>query len=231
MFPLNDIHPNRYASFSFITLIIITVNVIILSIQFVLLETNTTAYLDFIYRYGSVPQRIWQGESGAVYTAVTATFLHGDIIHLGSNMLAMWVFGRRVEDACGHGRFLLYYLTCGVTATLFSAIINANSDIPSIGASGAVFGMMGAYLILFPWGRIRTFVPILFLPTFPRLRAIWVILYFLGIQIIPAIGILTNQTDVNIDYWAHIGGFFGCLLIFFFLRPEALHRYRANLPV
>jgi membrane associated rhomboid family serine protease len=158
-------------------------------------------------------------------------FLHSNLFHLLGNMLALWVFGRRVEDACGPWRFLAFYLLAGTWAHILFALVEYDSGIPGIGASGAIFGVMGAYLLLYPGGRIRTLVFISFLPLWPRIRAIWVVLYFVGIQIIPAIQILLEEADYRVNHWAHLGGFFSSIFILVFLRPEAFARYLSDTPV
>ena len=158
-------------------------------------------------------------------------FLHGGLLHLVGNMLALWVFGRRVEDACGSIRFLAFYLFAGTLAGALYAIVLHDSQTPAIGASGAVFGLMGAYLLLYPSGRIRTLIFLNFIPTWPRIRAIWIILYFFGIQIIPAIRTLMRQEDYSVGHWAHLGGFFSAVFILLFLRPEAYARYFSDTPV
>ncbi|HLF91248.1 MAG TPA: rhomboid family intramembrane serine protease, partial [Anaerolineales bacterium] len=103
--------------------------------------------------------------------------------------------------------------------------------VPGIGASGAIFGVMGAYLVLFPEGRIRTLILIWIVPTWPRIRAFWVVLYFLGIQLIPAFLTFTGEAEFRVNYWAHIGGFLGALFIHLFLRPEAFARYLSDVSV
>jgi membrane associated rhomboid family serine protease len=158
-------------------------------------------------------------------------FLHGDIFHLGGNMLALWVFGRRVEDACGPWRFLAFYLLAGTWAHVLFILIQFDSRIPGIGASGAIFGLMGAYLLLYPGGRIRTLVFVSFVPLWPRIRAIWVVLYFVGIQIIPAIQTLLRKEDYSVNHWAHLGGFFSAVFILLFVRPEAFARYLSDTSV
>jgi membrane associated rhomboid family serine protease len=103
-----------------------------------------------------------------------------------------------------------------------------NSPRPGVGASGAIFGVMGAYLLLYPTGRIRTLVIISFVPAWPRIRAGWVVLYFVGVQIIPALAILFSDANYGVGYWAHLGGFFSAIFIFLFLRPEAFARYLSD---
>lgn len=115
---------------------------------------------------------------GGAISNVTAMFLHGDLFHLIGNMLPLWVFGRRVEDACGSLRYLAFYLFAGTWANILFVVVLSDSPIPGIGASGAIFGLMGAYLLLYPGGRIRTLVFVNILPIWPRIRAVWIVLYF-----------------------------------------------------
>jgi membrane associated rhomboid family serine protease len=157
--------------------------------------------------------------------------MHANFAHLLSNMWALWVFGRRVEDACGAWRFFIYYLLAGISAHLITTLVMYNSPIPGVGASGAIFGVMGAYLLLYPAGRIRTLVFLSFVPTWPRIRAGWVVLYFLGVQIIPALTILFSDASYGVGYWAHLGGFFSAIFIFLFMHPEAFARYLSDTPV
>ncbi|CAG1000653.1 partial Rhomboid protease GluP, partial [Anaerolineales bacterium] len=153
------------------------------------------------------------------------------IFHLLGNMLFLWVFGRRVEDACGPWRYLVYYLLAGTTASLITALAQPHGDIPGIGASGAIFGVVGAYFVLFPGGRIRTLWFISFIPTWPKIRAFWFVLYYLIIQIPPAVDTYMNNAQYGIGHWAHLGGFFACIFIPLFMRPESFARYMSDVPV
>ena len=231
MIPLNDTEPNRYGVFPFMTMTIIIVNLLVLAVEYLFLESDWHLLVEMFYRYGSVPTLILDGEGGGALTSVTSTFLHGGLGHLGGNMLFLWAFGRRVEDACGPWRFLIFYLLCGVTADMTSTLVHAGEFRPSVGASGAIFGVMGAYMLLFPGGRIRTFLLLFLVPLFPRVRAFWIILYYFLSQLLSIYAVMAFDVDYSVNYWAHLGGFFGSLLIFFFLRPEAYHRYRKDLPV
>jgi membrane associated rhomboid family serine protease len=127
-------------------------------------------------------------------------------------------------------RFLAFYLLAGTMAHVLFVAVQHNSDVPGIGASGAIFGLMGAYLVLYPGGRIRTLI-IWFIPLWPRIRAIWIVLYFVGIQIVPAFRILTEDAEYSVNHWAHLGGFFSAVFILLFLRPEAYARYLSDTPV
>jgi hypothetical protein len=226
--PLNDTESNRYAGPPFMTLILLAINILV--------EANkqflwSIFFLDFYNLYGSVPQLLLSEEGGGALASITSTFIHADIFHLASNMLFLWVFGRRVEDACGPWRYLSFYLLCGLSADLLSTLIRFNESIPGIGASGAIAGLLGAYLILFPGGRIRALFLVVFLPTFPRIRAFWFLIYWLAIQIIPAVDVAMNDAPYNVNYWAHLGGFVGSVFILLFLRPAAFARFLSNEPV
>ncbi len=231
MIPLNDTEPNRYTSFPFMTVTLIIINVFMFIAQDLVLESSLESYLKLIYVYGSVPVLVLNEEGGGALSAITQMFMHGGLLHLGGNMLALWVFGRRVEDVTGPWRFLAFYLAAGLFADIISTISRFNSDIPGIGASGAIYGVMAAYLIIFPKGRIRTLVFLTFVPLWLKLRAYWVILYFVLLQIPLAFQVLLFGAESSVAYWAHLGGFFGGLFIFFFLRPDAFHRYRNDLPL
>lgn len=233
MIPIFDSEPNRYSWFPFMTIFLIAINTFIEIAKPLYLPGDITPwqYWEFMMSYYFTPKLILSLEGPGILSSFSAMFMHGDFFHLLGNMGALWVFGRRVEDACGAWRFLIFYLLAGTCANVLTGLIMYNSPIPSVGASGAVFGVMGAYLLLYPAGRIRTLVLISFVPAWPRIRAGWVVLYFLGIQIIPALKILFSDADYGIGYWAHLGGFFSAVFVFFFLRPEAFARYLSEAPV
>jgi membrane associated rhomboid family serine protease len=228
MFPINDTEPNRYGSFPLMTITLIAVNTLVLIGEISLPDH----ILRVVFRvFGSTPALLWAREGAGMISTITSMFLHGGLYHLAGNMLFLWVFGRRVEDACGPGRFLLYYLLSGASADLITAIAQPQASIPGIGASGAIFGVMGAYFLLFPGGRIRTLWIIYIIPAWPKIRAFWFILYYLVIQIPPALNSYLNGVQYGIGYWAHLGGFFACIFIPLFLKPEAFARYLSNVSV
>ncbi len=150
---------------------------------------------------------------------VTSMFLHGNIIHLGGNMLYLWIFGNNIEDVMGHTRFVLFYLLCGSIAVYSHAGINAQSHIPMIGASGAVSGLLGAYMLLFPRARILTLVPLGFFMTTMRIPALIFLGFWFLLQILPA---LSAPGGIGgIAWFAHIGGFLaGLTLILFFKKRK-----------
>ena len=228
MIPLNDTEPNRYSFFPVVTISLILVNVAVSILEvFALVGGGFHAFWEVMMKYGITPTLILEIQGGGALSNVTALFLHGGFMHLFGNMLALWVFGRRVEDACGPIRYLAFYLFAGTMANILYVLVLHDSTIPGIGASGAIFGLMGAYLLLYPSGRIRTLI-IWFVPFWPRIRAIWIALYFVGIQIVPAIQSLTGKADDSINHWAHLGGFFSAVFILLFLRPEAYARYLSD---
>jgi len=225
MLPLNDTESNRYSFFPFMTVLLIVTNCYVFFFQpFIIGGDIWTFYM----KYAATPRLILNAQGAGALSSITSMFLHGGLSHLLGNMLALWVFGRRVEDACGPWRFLAFYLLAGTFADVLFTIAQYNSPIPSIGASGAIFGLMGAYLLLYPGGRIRTLVFLSFVPVWPRIRAIWIVLYFVGIQIIPAVQILLRGADYSVNHWAHLGGFFSAIFILLFLRPAAFARYLSD---
>jgi membrane associated rhomboid family serine protease len=228
MLPLNDTEPNRYSFFPVVTVLLIAVNTFIFFIEPQIVRDG---YWEFYMKFATTPVLIRSAQGGGALSNITTMFLHGGFLHLLGNMLALWVFGRRVEDACGPWRFLAFYLLAGTASNILYVVVLYDSPIPGIGASGAIFGLMGAYLLLYPGGRIRTLVFLWFIPVWPRVRAIWIVLYFFVIQIIPAINILFRRADYNINHWAHLGGFFSAVFVLMFLRPEAFARYMSDTPV
>lgn len=230
MLPINDTEPNRYGR-SYMTIVIILINIAVYAYQLnYAIQNGNESYWAFIRTFGITPQLIFTRQGAGLLSAFTSMFMHGDFSHIFFNMLALWVFGRRVEDACGPFRFLIFYLCCGLMADYFALFTQPTSLTPAIGASGAVFGMEGAYLMLYPSGRIRTLI-LWFVPLWPRIPAILIILYQLPFQLLPAFNVLLNGADYNIGYWAHLGGFFGSIIIVFFLRPQASVRFWKSLPI
>ena len=228
MIPLNDTEQNRYSFFPIMTVILIVINCFVSYFDWFVIRDE---FWPFYMKYAVTPRLILSGQGGGALSNVTAMFLHRDPLHLLGNMFALWVFGRRVEDACGPWRFLAFYLLAGTWAHILYVLVQSDSRIPGIGASGAIFGLMGAYLLLYPGGRIRTLVLISIVPLVPRVRALWIVLYLVGIQVIPAIRVLLRQADYSVNHWAHLGGFFSAVFILLFLRPEAFARYLSDTAV
>lgn len=227
MIPLNDTEANRYSFFPIVTIALIAMNCIVYLLEVFAFLDDPGNFWAILMKYAVTPTLILTMQGGGAVSNLTAMFLHGGFLHLLGNMLALWVFGRRVEDACGSIRFVAFYLLAGTMANVLFILVQHNSDVPGVGASGAIFGLMGAYLLLYPGGRIRTLI-IWIIPFWPRIRAIWIVLYFVGIQIVPAIQILTGEAEYSVNHWAHLGGFFSAVFVLLFLRPEAYARYLSD---
>ena len=218
MIPLRS--TERIYSKAVATGILIAVNVLIFLYQATLDESALTG---FVETWGIVPDAI----SGHLYALVTSMFLHGGWLHLLGNMLFLWVFGRNVEDLIGSGRFVGFYLCCGLVAGVVQVIANPYSRVPTIGASGAIAGVMGAYLIKFPRARIVTLIPIFIFITTMEIPAAFLLLWWFVIQFVSGFGALaqTDYTGGGVAWFAHVGGFIaGMLLIRAF---PARKRWRA----
>jgi membrane associated rhomboid family serine protease len=211
MIPLRDVVPSRTTPY-------VTVTLIVLNALVYLYEVSLGDRVqEFALYYGLVPAAFsWV----AVFTSM---FVHGGFLHVAGNMLYLWIFGDNVEDRMGHGRFLVFYLLCGVAAALTQAIINPDSVIPMVGASGAIAGVMGAYFVLYPKSRIVTLIPIIFFFQIVEIPAI----FFLGIwflmQFVNGLGsvMIAGEPAGGIAFWAHVAGFIaGVSGVVVFRRPE-----------
>ncbi len=222
MFPYKDDNPSR--TFPVVTIALIAVNILV----FILQITSPSAPEKIVYAYGAIPHFL-TSFSGVqplhpFLTVFTSMFMHGGLLHLGTNMLYLWIFGDNIEDRLGHTRFLLFYILCGVAAAYSHAVTEPSSMLPMVGASGAVSGVLGAYLVLFPHARVHTLIFFGFFVRAVRLPALiviglWIVLQFLnGILSKGAIG------SGGIAWFAHIGGFmFGVLMVWSFFRPKRRH--------
>ncbi len=151
-------------------------------------------------------------------TLITSQFLHGGFLHIAGNMLFLWIFGNNVEDKLGHFKYLFFYLTCGVLAGLSQGYVSPYSEIPSLGASGAIAGVMGAYILRFPQAQILTLIPLGIFITTVRIPAVFFLGFWFVQQALYSFASLNVQTNVGMEsggvaYWAHAGGFvFGFIL-------------------
>jgi len=220
-FPIHDDNPRRWISTPYVNWSITLLCVVIFIWQSGL---NGRQEYQLLLGYGFVPAVFFGHGDLPAYldlippaaTTITTLFLHGGTWHLIGNMLFLYIFGDNVEDSCGHGRFLLFYLLCGVIATLVHGLSDVTSMTPLVGASGAISGILGAYLILRPTARITAMLPI-FLPIAMPVW-VWVGGWF-AYQAIASGGLL-GESDVA--HWAHIGGFLaGVVLIPLLKRSEA----------
>jgi membrane associated rhomboid family serine protease len=160
---------------------------------------------------------------------VTSMFLHGSWMHLLGNMWFLWIFGNNVEDSMGRLRFVVFYLVCGLVAAMAQVVLDPASGIPMVGASGAISGVMGAYLVLYPRVRVFTMVPLGFLLTSIALPAWTMLIYWFVIQLVSGLGVLGRDTGGGVAFAAHVGGFVaGLVLIKLFARPDYVAAHRAQ---
>ena len=224
MIPLRDTIPTR--TVPFVTRLLVAANVA--AFVFELLQGERLEA--FVDAFAFVPARLFHPGAfpgftagDTVITMFTAMFLHGGFLHLAGNMLYLWIFGDNVEDALGHARFLVFYLACGVTATLVQAFWAPDSTVPNLGASGAIAGVLGAYFVLFPRARVVTIVPLFVLFPLVELPAgVYLLGWFLlqfwmgSSQLASARG----AAQGGIAFWAHVGGFVAGVLWVFLFRPR-----------
>jgi membrane associated rhomboid family serine protease len=160
---------------------------------------------------------------------LTSMFLHGSWMHLLGNMWFLWLFGNNVEDSMGRGRFTVFYLLTGLAAALMQVVTDPASGIPMVGASGAISGVMGAYLVLYPRVRVFTLVPLGFFLTSVALPAWMMLLYWLGLQVLSGVSALGREVGGGVAFWAHVGGFVaGLALVKLFARSDYVAAHRAH---
>jgi membrane associated rhomboid family serine protease len=212
MIPISDDNPARRPA-------IVTWTLIALCVAAYLWERSLGREMSAaLLALGFIPVAFFSPESAETagllrpwLTIFSSMFLHGGLLHLGGNMLYLWIFGNNVEDAMGHGRFLLFYLMCGTAAALAMACIDPTSRVPMIGASGAISGVLAAYVLLYPHSRVTVIVPlgIIFYPF--AIAAVWVVGFWFLLQLISA-GLATPGQP-GTAWWAHVGGFIAGLLL------------------
>ena len=211
LIPLKDENPTR--TFPSVVILLIAANVVAYLYQSLLPDSQQQ---QFVYTYGAIPVLLLGKAklSGLVPLApiwlsvFTAMFLHGGLLHLGSNMLYLWIFGNNVEDTLGHFRFLVFYLLCGLIAAGAQVALSMNSAVPMIGASGAIAGVLGAYYVKFPTARIRTLVLLLPFITVVMLPASLVLILWFLLQVLQSVGSLgASSARGGVAVFAHVGGF------------------------
>jgi membrane associated rhomboid family serine protease len=219
MFPLKDTQPSY--SRPVVTIALIAVNLLVFLYELGL-DDFTRNYL--IEIYGLEPANLH------LHSLVTSMFLHGSIMHVAGNMWFLWVFGDNIEDVLGHGKYLLFYLLCGVAAALAHIMFNPDSTLPTVGASGAIAGVMGAYVVKFPRARILTLVFFLIFITTVEVPAVVMLVYWFAIQLFSGIGSVarTHLTQGGgVAWFAHVGGFIaGIVLIKVMGTSERFSRRR-----
>ncbi len=225
--PVWDFNPLKAVKFQYVTVSIIAINTII----YFFLETNLVFHppAGLIDKFSVWPRDVMPLDSflrhiPGQFRLVTYMFLHGSVWHLFFNMLFLFVFGDNVEDAMGHYRFILFYLICGVFAALAHSAITEAPDLPVVGASGAISGVIGAYLMLHPNVRVWILLPLPKLPFLPlRFSAGFVI----GVWILSQIGSAIFFSKESTAWWAHVAGFFAGALLITFMKRRSVHLFDA----
>lgn len=212
MIPLRDVIPSRTTPF--VTIILIVLNALAFWFELLLPAPERQV---FIRDFGIVPAAFtWS-------SVITSMFLHGGWLHVIGNMWYLWIFGDNVEDRLGHGRYLVFYLLCGVVAGLAQTLINPDSYVPTIGASGAIAGVMGAYFVLYPQSRVLTLIPLFIFIEVIEIRAIYFLGFWFLMQLFSGVGSVahTAGSQGGVAFWAHVAGFAAGLAgVFLFRQPE-----------
>jgi len=233
VFPIYDTAPVRRTPVA--TWALIGLNVLVFLWEVSLPKETLT---QVFYLFGIVPARYahpaWARAAGFpvddYWPFVTSMFLHGGWLHIIGNMWTLWLFGDSVEDRMGPGRFLLFYLLSGVVAGATQSAMNPSSTVPTVGASGAIAGVMGAYLLMFPFARIVILVPLLFIPFFFELPAVTYLVFWLLSQIFSGtLHGLSNKAVGGVAWWAHVGGFAAGMLLHRLLVLPSSSRGRPRL--
>jgi len=204
MLPIGDDDSQRR------TVPVVTYALIAINVLFFLVELSSGDA--FITRWSVVPRRLLANPVGDFITVFTAMFMHGGWMHLLGNMLYLWIFGDNVEDRLGHAKFLVFYLLCGIAATFAQVLVDPSSNVPNLGASGAIAGVLGSYLIMFPRSQVRVMMGRGIIPM-PALIVIgfWALLHF--ISGFGAIATTEQTAGGGVAYMAHVGGFIAGLIL------------------
>ena len=205
LFPYKDDNPRILVPY--VTYCIIGINALIFVLQFNLGISDPSAEKAFIYRFGFIPADF------SLITIFTSMFLHGGISHIMGNMWFLWVFGDNVEGVLGHLKYAIFYLMCGLAATISQLLINPNSTIPMVGASGAIAGVLGMYMIRFPHARVHVFAFIIISFTTFRVPAMFVLGFWFFNQLTNGFGSLGFDTTGGVAWFAHIGGFIAGVML------------------
>jgi membrane associated rhomboid family serine protease len=215
MIPLHDDNPTQIWP-------LVTVSIIVTATLVFFYEISLgpkTGQL-FVYQYGAIPAALFGYESlpreavaiPASFTLITSMFLHGGFMHLIGNMLYLWIFGNNIEDAMGHGRFIAFYLVCGVAAAMTHALMDPSSVVPMIGASGAISGVLGAYLLLYPRAHVLVLIPLGLFTRLVYIPAGFVLGFWFVLQLISGTASIGGGGG-GVAWFAHIGGFVAGMLL------------------
>lgn len=221
MIPLYDTIRSR--QFPFINWLLILANAAVFWYE---LQLGESALQSFTFMWGLVPAQLITNPQEEWQTIFTSMFLHGGWFHILSNMWVLYIFGDNIEDRLGSIRYLIFYLLSGIAAALLQVFVVQGSSVPMIGASGAIAGVLGAYLISFPRSRIASLVPILFIFTIIEVPAVLFLVFWFITQLYSGLFAMQGSAGSGIAWWAHIGGFiFGLIMVSFFGRRTIYRNY------
>lgn len=220
MFPLRDTQPSY--SRPVVTVVVIVINLLVFLREFSLDDYSLNA---FIAMWGLTPSHFH------IENVLTSMFVHGGWMHVLGNMWFLWIFGDNIEDILGHGKYLLFYLLCGVAAAVGQLLIDPFSRVPMVGASGAIAGVMGAYLIKFPRSRILTFAFIFFFVWTFEVPAWLMLIYWFGIQLLSGVGSIsyTQASQGGTAFFAHVGGFVAGIILIRIMGTRERYTRRRDL--
>ena len=211
LFPIGDDNSSRRTT-PLVTYSLIALNFIVFFMEMSQGES-------FVRQWAVVPRQLASNPTGELPTVFTSMFMHAGWMHLLGNMLFLWIFGDNVEDRLGRGKYLVFYLLCGIAATLAQVAVSSGSNIPNLGASGAISGVLGAYLVLFPQGRVR----VLMRGGTVAVPALVVIGLWIVLQLVNSMGSITQSSQTGgVAYMAHIGGFVAGLALAFLMTGKSL---------
>jgi membrane associated rhomboid family serine protease len=221
MIPLYD--TIRARQFPFINWLLILSNAAVFWYE---LQLGESALDGFIFTWGLIPAELMTNPNGEWRTIFSSMFLHGGWFHLMSNMWVLYIFGDNIEDRVGSLRYFVFYLMSGIAAALLQIFVMQGSSIPMIGASGAIAGVLGAYLISYPGARIASLVPILFIFTIVDVPAVLFLIFWFISQLYSGLFAIQGGSSSGIAWWAHIGGFvFGLIMVSFFRKRTVYRSY------
>lgn len=205
MIPYKDDNPTT--TVPFVTISFIALNIFVFIVQIM----SDSGRSDIAYSYGAIPRSLFSGDPvqpiHPYLTIFSSMFMHGGLFHIAGNMLYLWIFGNNIEDSIGHLKFIAFYLFCGVVAAMSHALLNPSSNTPMIGASGAISGVLGAYLLLFPHARVHTLLFFGFFFQVVRIPALIVIGFWAIIQIVNGLVSQSIAGQGGVAWFAHVGGF------------------------
>jgi membrane associated rhomboid family serine protease len=223
MIPLRDDRPTR-------TFAVVTVALILLNTVFFLHELSLRTpdrAETFFATFSLTPAHLTQAPTPHSYlTIITSMFLHGGWMHIIGNMLYLWIFGRNVEDSIGHFKFIIFYLLCGTAAAAAQVAIAPDSTVPMIGASGAISGVLGSYLLLFPRARVLVLFPIWIFWRVFYVPAYLLLVVWFGMQLLSGLAVLSMEVNGGVAFWAHVGGFVAGMLLIPIFKKRSVRLFQ-----